>query len=70
MINRQDVYVSSLFEGHFTDEYPSRERYGISGGALGDCFTACCCGPCGMTQINDQLKDEEMALQGGAAKMG
>lgn len=36
-----------------------RQRYGIKGGALGDCCTACCCMPCTQRQHHRELAVEE-----------
>ncbi|KAI0286347.1 PLAC8 family-domain-containing protein [Russula brevipes] len=36
-----------------------RERYGVDGSAVGDCFSAWCCRPCALTQERREIELEE-----------
>ena len=36
-----------------------RERYGIRGDAIGDCFASWCCRPCTLTQERREIELEE-----------
>ncbi|GAA5944236.1 hypothetical protein JCM3775_007123 [Rhodotorula graminis] len=47
-----------------------RNRYGIKGGALGDCCTACCCMPCTQRQHHRELAIEEVQQWGAVPQMG
>ena len=37
----------------------ARERYGIRGSALGDCFESWCCRPCALSQERQEIESEE-----------
>jgi len=39
-----------------------RERYGISGSAVGDCLASCCCPTCALTQERREIELEENSL--------
>ncbi|KAG6828318.1 hypothetical protein H0H92_008381 [Tricholoma furcatifolium] len=39
-----------------------RQRYGIKGGTCGDCLSSCFCTPCALTQEEQEISLEEVAL--------
>ena len=43
-----------------------RERYGIRGDAIGDCFASWCCRPCTLTQERREIELEENSFSSDA----
>jgi Cys-rich protein (TIGR01571 family) len=40
-----------------------RGRYHIAGNGCTDCMSACCCGPCELTQEHLEIEEEEKIMR-------